>query len=75
MMHGEWEIAAMEPCRLPQKVATGFTEAFDGMRGAPIYTCIILWITNCIRSKSCNYLQTSIRNKRACRTYCKSSII
>lgn len=34
MMHGEWEIAAMEPCRLPQKVATGFTEAFDGMVGA-----------------------------------------
>lgn len=42
MMHGEWEIAAMEPCRLPQKVATGFTEAFDGMRGAqytPVLYC------------------------------------
>lgn len=41
-MVGTWKLAEMEPCALPEKVATGFTEAFDGLVGAhyiPVLYC------------------------------------
>lgn len=39
---GGWNLVEMEPCKLPQEVATGFTEAMDGMAGAsyvPVLYC------------------------------------
>lgn len=41
-MTGAWKLAEMEPCALPEKVATGFTEAFEGLVGAhyiPVLYC------------------------------------
>lgn len=41
-MAGEWILAEMEPCNLPQKVATGFTEAFSNLDGGgyiPVLYC------------------------------------
>lgn len=41
-MTGEWKIAPLEACKLPQNVATGFSEAMEGMVGAgyvPVLYC------------------------------------
>lgn len=41
-MLGSWKIAEMEPCNLPQDVATGFSEAFANLQGAsyiPVLYC------------------------------------
>ncbi|GAA6322947.1 hypothetical protein [Fusobacterium ulcerans] len=42
MMHGEWKMVDMKPCELPQRIATGFTEAFKVMEeveSIPILYC------------------------------------
>lgn len=42
MLSGGWKIADMEACKLPQKVATGFSEAFANLVGAaytPVLYC------------------------------------
>ena len=41
-MTGAWKIAEMEPCKLPQGVATGFSEVFKNIDGAgyiPVLYC------------------------------------
>lgn len=42
MMVGGWKIADIEACELPQKIAAGFKEAFNGIVGAkyiPVLYC------------------------------------
>ena len=51
MMHGEWKMVDMKPCELPQRIATGFTEAFKVMEEVESMP-ILYWI----RDKSFNYL-------------------
>lgn len=41
-MSGNWKLAEMKPCNLPQQVATGFAEAVSGLVGAayiPVLYC------------------------------------
>ena len=42
MLAGGWELVEMESCKLPQKVASGWTEAMEGYVGAdlnPVLYC------------------------------------
>lgn len=41
-MSGNWKLAEMNPCNLPEQVATGFAEAISGLVGAayiPVLYC------------------------------------
>ena len=41
-MMGTWQLTDMEPCALPEKVASGFSSAFEDLRGAtytPVLYC------------------------------------